>query len=212
MKQITNNFLKTLSYSRVIVILRNIELHQCEKIVNLLEDNQLDTIEITLNSPDPFTCIELISKKFPKINLGAGTVVDKDHILPLKDLGVKFIVSPNTDPEVISESIKHELVPIPGFFTASEGFEAIKYGAKILKLFPAGDNGLKLINDYSSVFPKNIQFIPTGGVNENNINQLLLKSAAVGIGSFLFSPNLSFDDFSDRVKNIKKLIKKTDVK
>ena len=43
------------------IILRNIELNQCEEFVSLLEDNQLDTIEITLNSPDHFSCIELIT-------------------------------------------------------------------------------------------------------------------------------------------------------
>ena len=207
MKQITDNFLEDLSKSRVIVILRNIELNQCEQFVNLLAENELETIEITLNSPDPFSCIEYISKKFPKINLGAGTVIDKNEISRLKDLGVKFIVSPNTNPEVITESLKNELIPIPGFFTASEGFNAIKYGASILKLFPSGDNGLNLIKDYSAVFPKNIKFIPTGGINEKNIIGLLSKATAVGIGGFLYTQNISFNDFSIRVKKIKNLLK-----
>jgi len=207
MNQTTDNFLNSLAKSKIVVILRNIELSQCEEYVSLLEDNQLDTIEITLNSPDPFSCIELIAKKFPKINIGAGTVIDKNDIKKLKDLGVKFIVSPNTDPEVITETLNNSLVPIPGFFTATEGFNAIRYGAMILKLFPSGSNGFNLIKDYSAVFPKNIKFIPTGGVNLENLNQLLSKAIAVGIGSSLFSPNVSLNEFSNRVKSIKSLIK-----
>ena len=206
MNQTTNNFLNSLTKSKIVVILRNIELNQCEEFVSLLEDNQLDTIEITLNSPDPFSCIELITKKFPKINIGAGTVVEKNDIKKLKDLGVKFIVSPNTNPEVITETLNNNLVSVPGFYTATEGFNAIKYGANILKLFPSGTNGLNLLKDYSAVFPKNIKFIPTGGINLDNLKQFLSNSFAVGIGSSLFSSNISLNEFSKRIKNIKSVV------
>ena len=207
MNQITNNFLNSLAKSKIVVILRNIELHQCEEFVSLLEENQLDTVEITLNSPDPFSCIELITKKFPKINIGAGTVIENKDIKKLKDLGVKFIVSPNTNPEVITETLNNNLVSVPGFYTATEGFSAVKYGASILKLFPSGINGLNLLKDYSAVFPKHIKFIPTGGINLDNLKQFLSKSFAVGIGSSLFSSNISLNEFSDRIQNIKSLIK-----
>ena len=207
MNQTTDNFLNSLSKSKIVVILRNIELKQCEEFVGLLEENQLDTLEITLNSPDPFSCIELIAKKFPKINIGAGTVIEKKDITKLKDLGVKFIVSPNTNPEVITETLNNNLVSVPGFYTATEGFNAIKYGANILKLFPSGTNGLNLLKDYSAVFPKHVKFIPTGGINLDNLKQFLSKSFAVGIGSSLFSSNISLNEFSDRIQNIKSLIK-----
>ena len=207
MNQTTDNFLNSLSKSKIVVILRNIELKQCDEFVGLLEENQLDTLEITLNSPDPFSCIELIAKKFPKINIGAGTVIEKKDITKLKDLGVKFIVSPNTNPEVITETLNNNLVSVPGFYTATEGFNAIKYGANILKLFPSGTNGLNLLKDYSAVFPKHIKFIPTGGINLDNLKQFLSKSFAVGIGSSLFSSNISLNEFSDRIQNIKSLIK-----
>ena len=95
----TDEFLKKLSNSKIIIILRNIKLDQVEDFVGLLESNGLDTIEITLNSPEPFKSIELVSKKFPKINIGAGTVILKNDILKLLDKGAKFIVSPNTNPE-----------------------------------------------------------------------------------------------------------------
>ena len=207
MNQTTDNFLNSLSKSKIVVILRNIELKQCDEFVGLLEENQLDTLEITLNSPDPFSCIELIAKKFPKINIGAGTVIEKKDITKLKDLGVKFIVSPNTNPEVITETLNNNLVSVPGFYTATEGFNAIKYGANILKLFPSGTNGLNLLKDYSAVFPKHVKFIPTGGINLDNLKQFLSKSFAVGIGSSLFSSNISLNEFSDRIQNIKSLIK-----
>ena len=203
----TNQFLKTLSTSKIIVILRNIKINQVEEYVDLLEHNGLNTIEITLNSPDPFKSIELVSKKFPKINVGAGTVILKDDITKLSDIGVRFIVSPNTDPQIIEETLNKNLVSVPGFYTATEGFRAIKYGATILKLFPAGSNGLNLIKDYSAVFPLNIKLVPTGGINLDNMNNFLNKSFAIGIGGALFSENISLQDFEDRIKKIKLFLK-----
>jgi len=202
----TNEFLKTLSTSKIVVILRNIKINQVEEYVGLLEYNGLNTIEITLNSPDPFKSIELVSKKFPKINIGAGTVILKDDILKLSDIGVKFIVSPNTDPQIIEETFNRNLVSIPGFYSATEGFKAIKYGATILKLFPAGFNGLNLIKDYSAVFPSNIKLIPTGGINLDNMSNFLDKSYAIGMGGALFSEHISLQDFTDRIKKIKLIL------
>ena len=202
----TNEFLKTLSISKIVVILRNIKINQVEEYVGLLEYNGLNTIEITLNSPDPFKSIELVSKKFPKINIGAGTVILKDDISKLSDIGVKFIVSPNTDPQIIEETLNRNLVSVPGFYSATEGFKAIKYGATILKLFPAGLNGLNLIKDYSAVFPANIKLIPTGGINLDNMSNFLDKSYAIGMGGALFSEHISLQDFTDRIKKIKLIL------
>ena len=112
MSQATNNFLDTLAISRIVVVLRHITLNQCEEYIALLEENDLNTIEITLNSINAFESIELIAKKFPKINLGAGTVIEKNSINKLSDLGVKFIVSPDTNPEIISATLKKNLVSI----------------------------------------------------------------------------------------------------
>ena len=204
----TNKFLKTLSTSKIVVILRNIKIDQIEEYVGLLESNGLNTIEITLNSPDPFKSIELVSKKFPKINLGAGTVILKNDISKLLDIGVKFIVSPNTDPQIIEETLNKNLISIPGFYTVTEGFKAIKYGATILKLFPASSNGLNLIKDYSAVFPSHVKLIPTGGINFDNMVDFLDKSFAIGMGGVLFSEHISLQNFKDRIKKIKKILKK----
>ena len=206
MSQATNNFLDILAISRIVVVLRHITLNQCEEYIALLEENNLNTIEITLNSINAFESIELIAKKFPKINLGAGTVIEKNSINKLSDLGVKFIVSPDTNPEIITETLKKNLVSIPGFYTATEAFKAIRYGSTILKFFPASQNGIQLINDYSAVLPSNIHIIPTGGINKENIKQFLSKSIAVGIGNSLFSSNVSLSEFSDRIKKIKTLL------
>lgn len=203
MTLLNKNFLQTLISSKIIVILRNIESHQIEDYVSLLEDNGLNIIEVTLNSPDPFKSINIISKKFSNITLGAGTVVKKEDIVKLKDLGVKFIVSPNTNPEIITESLNNQIIPIPGFYTATEGFNALKYGATILKLFPAD---LNLLNNYLSVFPESIKFIPTGGINILNIKEFLVNSPAVGIGSALFSNKISLVEFSKRIKKFREII------
>jgi 2-dehydro-3-deoxyphosphogluconate aldolase/(4S)-4-hydroxy-2-oxoglutarate aldolase len=63
--------------------------------------------------------------------------------------------------------------------------QAIALGLKIIKFFPANIyGGLKAIKALSGPFPQ-IKFIPTGGVNMDNIDEFLAcdKIHAVG-GSF----------------------------
>ena len=133
-------------------------------------------------------------------------MVKKKDVVKLLDLGVKFIVSPNTDPEIITESLRNQIIPIPGFYTATEGLNAIKYGASILKLFPAGQNGLNLLKDYSSIFPQTTKFIPTGGINTNNIKGFLTNASGVGVGSSLFSNKISLIEFSKRIQKFKQVL------
>ena len=100
-----DDFLNKLSFSKIVVVLRHIKTEQCDEYISILEQHKFTNIEVTLNSNNAYESIERIAKKFPNINLGAGTVIHKTSIRKLSDFGVKFIVSPNTDPEIITETL-----------------------------------------------------------------------------------------------------------
>ena len=119
-------------------------------------------------------------------------------------------MSPNTDPEIITETLSNNMVSIPGFYTVSEGLRAVKYGATVLKFFPAGQNGLILINDYKAIFPRDINFVPTGGINLKNIREYLSKVIAVGIGNSLFSQGISIKEFENRIIQFKNVLDKNE--
>ena len=149
-------------------------------------------LKLLLNTPHAYEIIKSLNTKYPEIYLGAGTVTESEQIKKLSKLGVKFIVSPNCDEKVIKESLDNNLVPIPGVFTITEVFNAIKYGAKILKLFPADDRGLSLIKNYKAVIPNDISFLPTGGINYDNINSYLNIAIGVGLGAHYIKKTSKF--------------------
>ena len=204
-----NNFKKFKEYlliKKIIVILRGISVNNFEDYINLLIKYKLNIVEVTLNTPHAHEIIKSLITKYPEIYLGAGTVTESDQVKKLSKLGVRFIVSPNCDEKVIKESLDNNLVPIPGVFTITEVFNAIKYGAKILKLFPADDRGLSLIKNYKAVIPNDISFLPTGGINHENINSYLNIAIGVGLGGSLYKENIKIQDFENNLKKFAQLL------
>ena len=74
---------------------------------------------------------------------------------------------------------------IPGCVTPTEIMQALDLGLTTLKFFPANVyGGMDAIKALSAPFPQ-VKFVPTGGVDQNNLDEFLAcdKIAAVG-GSF----------------------------
>lgn len=68
--------------------------------------------------------IETLAKKFKgKMYIGAGTVLTEKQVRLTKKAGGSFIISPNTDKGVITESRMCGLVSIPGVKTVSKALE-----------------------------------------------------------------------------------------
>ncbi|PZN95258.1 MAG: 2-dehydro-3-deoxy-6-phosphogalactonate aldolase, partial [Alphaproteobacteria bacterium] len=104
----------------------------------------------------------------------------------------QLVISPNTDPTVISAAKALGLLSIPGFFTPSEAFAALNAGADALKLFPAevsGPQGLKAVR---AVLPADTRIYAVGGVAPDTIATWRKAGASgLGIGSALFTPGKS---------------------
>ena len=94
-------------------------------------------IEITLNSKAALEAIEQLKTNFPKLTVGAGTVLSVQDVDNAIAAGADFLISPNYDFEVVKHAQKQNTLIMPGVFTASEAQAAYKAGCKILKLFPA---------------------------------------------------------------------------
>jgi 2-dehydro-3-deoxyphosphogalactonate aldolase len=115
--------------------------------------------------------------------VGAGTVLSPEDVRGVKAVGGLFIISPNTDVDVIRETKKQGMLSIPGFFTASEGFAALKAGADYLKLFPA-ILGPGYVKDLKAVIKAPIMAV--GGVNPENLGAFMKVCCGAGIGSALY--------------------------
>ena len=167
----------------LVAILRGITPEEVPSVCDVLYENGIRLLEIPLNSPD---ALKSIAINAIRTRLGTG----KSALIAVHDAGGEFIISPNTDAEVIRETKRLGMISMPGFFTASEAFTAIKAGADYLKLFPA-ILGPGYVKDLKAVVKKPI--FAVGGVNAGNIPEFMKVCAGVGIGSALYKPGKTLD-------------------
>lgn len=124
------------------------------------------------------------------MKIGAGTVLSVEEVRAAHDAGAEFIVSPDSDPEVIAETKRLGMVSIPGAMTPSEIKRAWALGADVVKLFPADDLGYHYIQNLKGPLP-HIPLMATGGVNPDTIPEFLSRGIlAVGTGITVFRPDL----------------------
>lgn len=193
-------FEKYMQECPAIAILRGITPAETPEICDRLFAAGIRLLEIPLNSPEPFKSIAVAAEHCAGRQLiGAGTVLTPEDVLNVRNAKGSFIISPNTDESVIRETKRLGLISIPGFFTASEGFTALKAGADYLKLFPAC-LGPGYVKDLKAVIKAPI--LAVGGVNAENIPDFMKVCAGVGIGSALYKPGKTPDQLEKDARAI----------
>jgi 2-dehydro-3-deoxyphosphogalactonate aldolase len=117
----------------LVAILRGVRPDEAEAIVEALIDSGFELIEVPLNSPDPFVSIERLCKRFGKdCWIGAGTVLSASDCARVADIGGRLMVSPNVDADVLTMAQALRMVTMPGVFSPTEAFLALRCGASAL--------------------------------------------------------------------------------
>jgi 2-dehydro-3-deoxyphosphogluconate aldolase / (4S)-4-hydroxy-2-oxoglutarate aldolase len=138
-------------------------------------------IEITLTTPGALDIVEKLSENKDLI-VGVGTVISKENVKSAEKAGAKFIVSPNTDSDVIEKTKSLDMVSMPGIATATEVGEALKAGADILKLFPASTYGPAHLKALRDPYPGQL-WCPTGGISLGSVDDWFAAGAnLIGLG------------------------------
>ena len=189
----------------IVAILRGISKEELLPVCDALYDAGIKLLEVPLNTPDAFSRIrEAVDYCGTRQMVGAGTVLTKEDVQNVKASGGKFIISPNTDEEVIKETKALSLVSIPGFFTATEGFKAVKAGADYLKLFPAC-LGPSYIKDLKAVIKTPIMAV--GGVTTENFVSFLDVACGAGIGGSLYKPGKPLSETAQTAKLLASMVR-----
>ena len=171
-----------------------IKITDKEKAVPLakaLAEGGLNCAEITFRTACAKEAIAEITKALPDMLVGAGTVLTPEQVDEAIEAGAKFIVSPGLNPRVVKYCLEKNVPVLPGCATPSEVEQAIELGLKAVKFFPAeAAGGLNMIKSMSAPYG-NIKFMPTGGINEENMLSYLSfdKIIACG-GSFMVKDSL----------------------
>ena len=180
----------------LIAIVRGITPAEAEAVADAIFEGGIRIIEVPLNSAEPLKSIERIARRLgDRALVGAGTVLDPADVARVKNAGGRIIVSPDTNPDVISAASSAGLVSCPGYFTPSEGFAAIRAGAHGLKLFPAEAASPAVLKAQLAVLPRDIPVIVVGGVQPDNMKPWREAGASgFGLGSGLYKPGQSAAD------------------
>jgi len=188
----------------IIAILRGITPDEVIAVSQVLYDAGVRVVEVPLNSPEPFRSIEMLSKAFAgKMIVGAGTVLSVQDVNVLKAHGGQISVSPDCNEAVIARAKDLGLVPLPGVFTPTEAFAAIRAGAKHLKLFPAEVASPQTIKAWKAVLPKHVRIYAVGGVTPENMGDWLSAGASgFGIGSSLYKQGMSMAKISESAHSL----------
>ena len=174
----------------ITAILRGVRPEEAVKIGAALIDAGIRIIEVPLNSPDPFESITALQQAFGATALiGGGTVLTVEAVDDLRRTGGRIMVTPNTDPAVIARGAQYGFDMLPGFMTPSEGFAAVRAGARRLKLFPAASFGPAYIKAIKEVLPRHVGLWAVGGTGADTIGQWLAAGCeGIGVGGALYRP------------------------
>ena len=151
-------------------------------VAEALMEGGLPCAEVTLRTPSAMEALRRMVKAYPELLVGAGTVLSAEQVDESLDAGAKFIVSPGIDPAVVDHSLKREIPVFPGVCTPTEVAVGLARGLKTLKFFPAEPaGGLPFLKAISAPYPM-MEFIPTGGINVQNVAGYLGFKKVVACG------------------------------
>lgn len=195
-----------------VVVLENAE--DAPQMASALRDGGVPIMEITMRTKAGIDAIKAVKNSNPEVLLGAGTVLTLEKCQESVAAGAEFIVSPGFNPEIVDWCVANGIPITPGCVTPTEVELALARGIKVLKYFPASVyGGIKgcsaLQGPYKSV---GLKFIPTGGIDLNNLDEYSDKPFihAIGGGWLSNSKDIAagrFDAIRQTAENsVKKLL------
>ena len=171
-----------LSLAGMIPVIKVNNAEDAVPLCNALANGGLPVAEITFRSEAAEESIRRVHQQLPHVMLGAGTVLTTEQVDRAVAAGAAYIVSPGINPDVVKHCQKLNVPIVPGCSNATDIEVALSMGLKTVKFFPAeAVGGLKVIKALSGPYV-DVTFIPTGGVNENNLLDYLNFHKVVACG------------------------------
>lgn len=171
----------------------------------------IDVMEITFRTAAAADSIKAVAQGCPDMVVGAGTVINLEQCKLAVECGAKFIVSPGYDEETVAWCCDNGIPVTPGCVTPTEIMMALKHGLKVLKFFPANVyGGLSAIKSLAGPFG-GVKFIPTGGVNAQNLAEFISSPYIHAVGGSWICPKAdiaagNFDKITALCKEARKTL------
>lgn len=172
-KPVDPSVMERLRNSLVVPVVSMQEASGAAALAQALVEGGLMAIEVVFRTACAEDALRRMAEAAPTALVGAGTILSPEQAQRAVAAGACFIVSPGLNPEVVQWCQANGVVVIPGVATPTEVEEAMRLGLDVLKFFPAEANGgVAALKAISGPYSK-LTFMPTGGVNENNLEKYL---------------------------------------
>lgn len=167
----------------VVAVLRARHARVYEPVIEALAAGGVRSIELTLSTDGVFEELDGLRSRFgDAVEIGIGTVTTAAQAREAIDAGADYVVTPITDPEVVSLVVGAGVPVFPGGLTPTELFAGWSLGATAVKVFPASLVGTAYVAHLRGPFP-GIEIVPSGGVGLDDIPAWIEAGAiAVSLG------------------------------
>ena len=201
--------IETIEKLGVLPVINVTEMETALPLMQALIDGGIPAIEVTLRTDISLDVIKAIRQKSPDVTILAGTILSVEQVKEAIKAGAQGVVLPGYDQEIVDYALENNIPIVAGGVTPAEIQNGIKHGLSLFKFFPSEPNGgveaLKLL---AAPFG-NVKFLPTGGINMNNIGVYLKNDFILAVGGeFMATPEmLENRDFALITENCKKAVK-----
>lgn len=200
------DIIKELQAYGLVPVIKITKVENALPLAKALCEGGLSCAEITFRTDCAKEAISIITRELPNMLVGAGTILTPEQADEAIEAGSRFIVSPGFNPRVVKHCLERGVPVLPGCATPSEVEAAMELGLTTVKFFPAEQaGGIAMIKAMSAPYSK-IKFMPTGGINDENMLDYLSFGKVVACGgSFMVKDTLiesgNFDEITRLTKN-----------
>jgi 2-dehydro-3-deoxyphosphogluconate aldolase / (4S)-4-hydroxy-2-oxoglutarate aldolase len=176
--------LKRLHNAGIVAVTAVEKVSEAVPLARALLAGGLDVFELTLRTPAAIDSIRAIRAELPEMEVGAGTVLTAQQVRECKAAGAAFAVAPGTAPHTIQAAQDCGLPFAPGVMSPSDIETALGLGCRVLKFFPAETAGgiAHLKNIAAPYAHLRLRFMPTGGINLDNLQAYLALPMVAAVG------------------------------
>ena len=160
-------------------------------IINKLKELGVRNIEIAWSPHKNWVyIIREVRKNVGSISFGAASVNNLRALDTIKELGFSYAMSPYLDLSLQSKAKELGQLIVPGVLSLTEVQQAICFGFRIIKLFPASILGIKYLKQIQCHVTPAPFVIAAGGMKSIDLNTWLSKSCnAIALGRELIQNN-----------------------
>ncbi len=190
-KQKTDALVNELENVGIVPVIKLDNVEDAEKLAKALRDGGINCAEVTFRAKGADEVIRRMTKAYPDMLVGAGTVLTCEQADAAIKSGAKFCVAPGLNPKVVKHCLDKGVPFAPGLSSASEIEQALELGLDFAKFFPAEQaGGLSYIKAVCGPYTT-MRFMPTGGITADNLNgYLAYKKIVCCGGSWIVPPAL----------------------